>query len=302
MPRIFEFFGVLTHAEESDFMVACKTGNYNVVKKVLVEKSSPEAAKAKANKIYTDDDFPSASHVKFGDAYDTFPLLGAAHAGCTRTMELLLDHGANPNIHGGYHAGTALHLASSKGDIKIVKILLKKGALHDVEDGNGHPPLFLAIGKGDVEMVKLFIEHGADVDIHNAGGKSALDHAISSSKQHKDNEKTTEIVKFLLEQCVVATVRELHTACECEDTDMVALIGSQDGINVNQPINGSTALHVAAACGRVKVVQYLLTELQADANQKNKEGQTALEIAEKSKSKHAAQIVEILQESTDTEV
>ena len=77
-------------------------------------------------------------------------------------MNILLEHGADVDVttFAGY---SALHAASSKGYVDIVKALLQKGANIDLRDKHGNCPIILAMKNNHQEVARLLIESGADL-------------------------------------------------------------------------------------------------------------------------------------------
>ena len=64
-------------------------------------------------------------------------------------VDLLLRHGANPNvIDRGLDNDTPLHVAAYTGCVEIVRLLLKYGANIDAVNQNGRNPAFLAFQNG----------------------------------------------------------------------------------------------------------------------------------------------------------
>jgi ankyrin repeat protein len=103
------------------------------------------------------------------------PLGTALQAACRGSsldvVTILLAAGADPNISSGNITGnmfetSALHVASSRGDESIVKMLLEAGANVNAEatDFNGIRPLHLAASKGHSKVAKILLDHGAEVD------------------------------------------------------------------------------------------------------------------------------------------
>lgn len=72
-------------------------------------------------------------------------------------MRLVEDH---EYIH--YSNVAALHYAAAAGDEEMVKLLLKHGALIDIQNAFGETPLLLAVWKGHAKVVKILRDHGAD--------------------------------------------------------------------------------------------------------------------------------------------
>ena len=71
----------------------------------------------------------------------------AAWEGSLETLEVLLDHGANPNLVAS--AESALYTAAEHGSLDKVQLLLERGAQHDI---------FTAAIVGDVARVRLFLK------------------------------------------------------------------------------------------------------------------------------------------------
>ena len=103
-------------------------------------------------------------------------------------VKLLIKKGANVNIQDGFGI-TALIQASTNGDINIVKLLIEKGADLNKQSSFGKTPLMLALEKGHTEIAKLLIEKGADLNKQDRFGQTALEIA-----QRKN---LTEIVNLI---------------------------------------------------------------------------------------------------------
>ncbi|KAI3187091.1 hypothetical protein DTO032C6_3869 [Penicillium roqueforti] len=67
------------------------------------------------------------SDVNTPDDTGIYPVIWASLNGHDRTVELLLDRGADVNAQGGYH-GNALQAACSSGHDTIAQMLLERGA------------------------------------------------------------------------------------------------------------------------------------------------------------------------------
>lgn len=82
-------------------------------------------------------------------------------------VQLLLDHGANPNAttEDGVPALTAAFERTDNKILDVVKMLIAKGANVNAGGGAGRPPLIEAVKTGDFAMVKYLVEQ-AKADIH----------------------------------------------------------------------------------------------------------------------------------------
>ncbi|CAB1445096.1 unnamed protein product [Pleuronectes platessa] len=90
-------------------------------------------------------------------------------------MKLLIKKGADLNIQEGTSGKTALHLAVELHDIKSVKLLLSRGANVDAAMFNGCTPLHLAVGRQDAPIANLLCQSGADTMLRNMEDETALD-------------------------------------------------------------------------------------------------------------------------------
>ncbi|KAK4207287.1 hypothetical protein QBC37DRAFT_456089 [Rhypophila decipiens] len=145
----------------------------------------------------------------------------ACEAGSREVVDLLLQHGADPNLGPtGANGGTPtcpLIVASQKGEYEIFKSLIQAGATVDVLGGPerttplinaalslpragvelllerganinlpdktvGDTALVAASRKGDAEMVSCLLDHGADILHSNRRGENALQAAASTGK------------------------------------------------------------------------------------------------------------------------
>jgi ankyrin repeat protein len=71
-----------------------------------------------------------------------------------------------------------LHMASSKGQTRIAKILLDHKADCNERDRNSQTPLMHAIVSGSEELVRILLLHGASIGIQDRRCRSALHYAV----------------------------------------------------------------------------------------------------------------------------
>ena len=184
--------------------------------------------------------------------------------GASKLIELvrmLLEAGADPNVptqlqnHATFEKnspyGTVLQIAVSKGNIKLVRLLLDFGAkINDYPRGSPErSPIQTAAEAGDADLVALLLEEGADVNMA-AGeyyGRTAIQAACSAERP------TMKLIEILV----------------------------QAGANIHAPAvfkGGLTALQGAAVRGHMGIALKLL-ELGADVNAEPAQfsGRTALD-------------------------
>jgi len=106
------------------------------------------------------------------------PLFFAVMNDNAKLTELLLEHGANPNIR-YKKKETPLLLALMKDNLKIAELLLKHGANPNIKHVNGRTPLYVAVRDNKPEVVKLLLDHDADPNIQDENGDTPLHYATS---------------------------------------------------------------------------------------------------------------------------
>ncbi len=89
------------------------------------------------------------SHLK-----ESTHLIRAAERGLNDSVNLSLQHGADPNMKNA-DGKTALHYAASKGRPEVVRTLLDNKADANIVDADGNTPLVCAVNSGCIESQKL---------------------------------------------------------------------------------------------------------------------------------------------------
>lgn len=88
--------------------------------------------------------------------------MGYAFRSGAEMVELLLDHGADPNLT-SWLGVSYLHVLASQGNIELAKLLIDRGAIVDiVDDEYCTTPLGWAAKYGQAEMAAFLLGHGAE--------------------------------------------------------------------------------------------------------------------------------------------
>ncbi|KAI9853467.1 MAG: hypothetical protein M1824_001230 [Vezdaea acicularis] len=170
----------------------------------------------------------------------------------------------------------ALHIAASRGNKAMVRLLLAGGADIAAQDRDGSTALYKAAAYGHEAVVRLLLTSGANFEALNQHGSTALHKAAACGHE--------AVVRLLLTSGAnIEALNQygstaLHEAAAYGYEAVVRLLLTS-GANIealNQ--HGSTALHKAAACGHEAVVQLLLAG-GADIAAQDRVGSTVLHIA-----------------------
>lgn len=103
----------------------------------------------------------------------SFQLLSAARAGNLELIKSLVKKGVIVNLN-SFNVKTALHWTAFFGHTETAKFLIENGAHINVRDQDGRTPLHSACLKGHVQMVELLITNEADFNATDNNGKTAL--------------------------------------------------------------------------------------------------------------------------------
>jgi ankyrin repeat protein len=124
------------------------------------------------------------------------PLHLAAFFGHDSLAELLLDKGAlidNPSRSKASYGNSSLQAAVAMGRMETVKLLLERGAnVNFVQEPSGLTALHIAASRKDLAVVRLLIQKGAKKDAVSADGKKPVDIA-----RERQNEEVAEYLRAL---------------------------------------------------------------------------------------------------------
>ncbi|KAL9596235.1 MAG: hypothetical protein Q9219_005946 [cf. Caloplaca sp. 3 TL-2023] len=238
------------------------------------------------------------------EPYEYPPLMVATNTGHVGILKLLLEHGADPNIH--VWRLSALAKAARLGHLDMMRILLDNSAYVDgrrlATKSNKYTPLMAAVKIGNLEILKLLLEHGANPNIH-IWGLSALTEAA--------REGHLEIIKVLLDNGAHVSGGEatstmphygstaLYEAARRGKTHAVKLLIDRGAmINFRTEMLEETPLVAACRSGHKEVVEILL-ERGKLLDKTNKEANNGFRIALENDHKS---VVQLLLEKVDNAV
>lgn len=207
----------------------------------------------------------------------------AFEKGQVRVLELLLQRGANVIPYVNPIEADLFEFAAKAGHIHLTELLIWRGFDVDLRFANGNTPLIAAIQNCHEAVTRLLIEHQADVNISTSRGEPALSFAI---KEDYSQVAKYEIVKLLLTHGAYVEMKNhdgdgpLSLAALAQNHDIAKLL-IEYGANVNRRnLLGETPLSHAVTKG-FGLVTSLLLEHQADTNITDDMGTTPLMVATK---------------------
>lgn len=194
----------------------------------------------------------------FPDKNDEIPLHWAAEAGYSDIVELLLQDakaGKAKNIQ-NKDGHTPLYRAIISQDVATVRCLLNADADPNIPSHARQTPLCLAIEKGDSDIVALLLKAHADPNMPNRQGRTPLGLAVDKGD--------SKLVALLLNAGSNPNMKgygdqlPLYVAATKGDSDIVALLleaGSDPDIHDNC---GRTPLYLAVIRENIKMAELLL--------------------------------------------
>ncbi|MDR1959797.1 MAG: ankyrin repeat domain-containing protein, partial [Planctomycetaceae bacterium] len=149
------------------------------------------------------------------------------------------------------NAGSPLYEAIKKGDFKLVKSLVEKGADVNEKIGNYGTPLVLALDCRKFDIAKFLVEKGADV---NGKVEVTFSEVIDDPNAEPDSYATITVTKT--KKIYFAP---LKSAANTGNLEMVKyLVERGADVNLAYCDTGSTPLHSAVRKGPLEVVRYLV--------------------------------------------
>ncbi len=160
-PEMVELFQ--RHGAELDFFEACAAGDRARALHLL------EADRDLLNR-------------RSGDGYPALAL--AVFFGHEQLAEDLLERGADVNAAASNPQKVApLHAAVARRNLRLIRLLLSRGANAGAAQAAGFTPIHGAAFHGDLEAIDTLLSHGADPNAQTADGRTAADLAAERGHQ-----------------------------------------------------------------------------------------------------------------------
>ena len=195
--------------------------------------------------------------------------------------QLVLKYPQYASARGGV-CGTALHSASYKGHLQVVRYLLQHGVDVNVRDSGKDTPFLLASWRGHTDVAKTLLEHGADLELRDLADNTPLILAAYHG--------SLDAVQFLLEHHADVDSRNnegrtpLHSLMWGSgfkfDRSKIARLLLKHGANPNARNHDlQTPLHLVSIDEGFLDISRILVEHGADLDAKDKYGKTPLQLS-----------------------
>ena len=109
--------------------------------------------------------------INLANQYNETPIMYTALLGDLARTQKLIDKGANISQPGW----NALHYATVKNQLPVMKLLLAKGAAIDEVNPDGDTALMLAVRSGNIEVTQVLISGGADPTASNFKAQNSIE-------------------------------------------------------------------------------------------------------------------------------
>lgn len=174
---------------------------------------------------------------------------------------------------------TGLHFLAYFGVPGKAQRLLQQGEpINGQENALGVTPLHCAVYQGNDEMVEFLLECGANGNATTTDGQTPLH--IAAQRGHRKCMKLLFARRVDLHIVDHSGAPSLHAAVgtATDESTVPLLVKHKMNLNFQNPVTGNTALHLAVASRRPRIILFLL-EKGASIDVANDEGFTPLQMA-----------------------
>jgi ankyrin repeat protein len=177
-----------------------------------------------------------------------------------------------------------IHRAIKKSHLRIVELLIEKGASIETKDSEGRQAIHYAAQADDPNVLEYVIKQGAHIDVMENCGRRAIHYAIYSKKE----ENVRILLKFgaNIHAMDEKAYLPLYSGVMVASPEIVKclLLAGADPNECNRISRQDYAILLAVSLGNVEIVQILL-EAGSDPNLTGTNRATALHKCQKLKSK-----------------
>ncbi|KKP27968.1 MAG: hypothetical protein UR12_C0026G0024 [candidate division TM6 bacterium GW2011_GWF2_30_66] len=285
---------VACYLTSTKLLLACKSGNLDLVKSILSNCNEDIVNKVNYNnetplfwaclinnpamiRILIANGAKKSINTASSKTGNT-PLSLTLYNDNLKMMKFLLDNGADINQSILMHSTTVLKIACDNTNFNAVKFLVENGADINKADIYGQTPLFIASAEKSINIVKYLLDNSANIDIANIKGETPFSFAC--------DDNNIELMELLLLNGANINTSDIYGftpllwAIISEEIGTIKYLVSHSA-DVNLPnSNCSTPLFWACQINNLEIVKYLIENgAQKSINELNDYGTSALDVA-----------------------
>ncbi len=236
-------------------------------------------------------------------------------------VRYLIKAGADLNLVYIKDRSTPLSIASYKGYVRLVRLLIESKAKLDLKDNQGRSALWLAVSRGKLEVVRCLIKAGANINLTNIQGVAPLS-VVSISDHDKlaklliradtkidmqdnlgrtalwfaSNSGAEKVVRYLIKSGAKVNLPNINNCtflavASANNHKRIAKLLIKAGAKIDlQDVEGKSALWHASEKGNIDIVKYLI-KYGAKLDLKNLYGNSPFDIALENNHKKVARIL-----------
>lgn len=190
-------------------------------------------------------------YLKNHEGLNVFEL--SAQGKSTEHLKTLLDLTSVDIDQQYHHKRTLLHLATIKGVLGNVMLLMMQGANLDSVDLSGYTPLHYAVKNGHVEIIKLLLACGADTKI------VAVDNKQANTMNEIDQANINTIFNSFLPNDKQNEEGDTYLHLAVRNGHLNAVLVLSQSIDMNAPnLVGISAFELAKILGKDQIYEFLL--------------------------------------------
>ncbi|KAI5069295.1 hypothetical protein GOP47_0015596 [Adiantum capillus-veneris] len=201
--------------------------------------------------------------------------------------QLLLRRGANVDFCICTEDGAEfrpIHLASKRGLLSVLKVLISHGCDLNAQTEKGETPLMLCVLQGQQECFCELLKSGADFAACDKAGKSVIDVAKQTRQDTFVYQTVCSLILSGKRVCSsdLQSFSPLHFAAHHGNAEVVRQLLKRKDVHPDQQgKSGLTAAMIAAQEGHIEVFKELIFS-GADISMKTMKGANAMKLAEES--------------------
>lgn len=202
--------------------------------------------------------------------------------GNLKLVQLLLDRGANVEPCSGpkWNHQAPIHLAAEKNHAHVIEMLADPKRKGDINRAsvNGYSPLLIAVANGSLESTQILVKLGADCSVSSSSKSSPLHESAKTGNIEIANILITAKSDLLYAEDIDKDT-PLHIALygrKAEMSKMLLVAGAKPDVKNSKQL---TPLHLAIINDLLDVAKFLIVESNVDTKDSGSNGRSYLHFA-----------------------